>query len=328
MAQRLTPTRPDISVVMSVYNGETYLREAVDSILAQSYKNFEFVIIDDGSTDTTLKILQSYQDPRIVIISRSNKGLVASLNEGIKKARGTYIARQDADDRSASQRLAKQIKVAKATGAGVVGTAFAMLSTAGDVVGQQAVHEDEAALKLALRTGNPFGHGSIMMLRSAVQAVGGYSDKVGPAEDYDLWLRLAPTTAFAGLNQVLYFWRVNPTGISHQNSAGQVASADRLRAAYNQRYPLTKKEVQTSVRSYRRLRKRRRSLDRLLARQLASERLALSRVAQDRGQRLRITLGTILLQPDASRLRAKRLGTRVKNKVAYLRTRGGSRGSR
>ena len=98
---------PAISVVMSVYNGEKYLRDSIDSILGQTFKDFEFIIIDDGSTDSTLKIIKDYRDPRIVLISRKNKGLAESLNEGIKKAKGTYIVRQDADDISNEDRIKK-----------------------------------------------------------------------------------------------------------------------------------------------------------------------------------------------------------------------------
>lgn len=91
---------PTISVVISVYNGEKYLSEAIESVLNQTYKDFEFIIINDGSTDNSLEIIKKYQnqDERIVLISRENKGLVSSLNEGIEKAKGKYIARMDADD--------------------------------------------------------------------------------------------------------------------------------------------------------------------------------------------------------------------------------------
>ena len=104
--------KPLVSVVLPVYNGELYLREAVDSILAQTYKDFELIAIDDGSTDKTLGILREYEmkDSRVVIITRENKGLVASLNEGIEKAQGKYIARMDADDAALPERFAKQVE--------------------------------------------------------------------------------------------------------------------------------------------------------------------------------------------------------------------------
>ena len=103
---------PKISVVMSVYNGEKYLTEAVESILKQSFFDFEFIIINDGSSDKTQEILQRFQkeDKRIRVVSRANKGLIYSLNEGVKMAQGEYIARMDADDVSRPERLQKQLK--------------------------------------------------------------------------------------------------------------------------------------------------------------------------------------------------------------------------
>ena len=104
--------QPKVSVVMSAYNGERYLREAVESILNQTFNDFEFIIIDDGSTNSTGQILSSYaaQDPRIVLIrNRENIGLTKSLNKGLALARGEYIARMDADDVSLPNRFSEQV---------------------------------------------------------------------------------------------------------------------------------------------------------------------------------------------------------------------------
>jgi len=102
--------RPKISVIMSVYNGEKYLREAIESILNQTFRDFEFIIINDGSTDKTSEILSSYNDPRIVIINnKRNIGLTKSLNKGLKMVKGEYIARQDADDVSLPERLERMV---------------------------------------------------------------------------------------------------------------------------------------------------------------------------------------------------------------------------
>ena len=95
---------------MSVYNGEKYLREAIDSILNQTFKDFEFIIVNDGSTDNSLKIIKSYNDPRITIINQKNTGLAKALNEGIKIAKGKFIARMDADDISEPERFKKEYK--------------------------------------------------------------------------------------------------------------------------------------------------------------------------------------------------------------------------
>ncbi len=102
--------KPKISVVMSVYNGGEFLREAIDSILDQTYTQFEFIIVDDGSTDNSINVIESYKDPRIVLIRQVNKGLVVALNVGLRKAQGKYIARMDADDISIKNRLEIQLR--------------------------------------------------------------------------------------------------------------------------------------------------------------------------------------------------------------------------
>lgn len=105
---------PQISVIMSVYNGEKYLREAIDSILNQTFTHFEFIIVNDGSTDKSLNIIKSYNGSRIILVQQENKGLAAALNEGIKIAKGKYIAMMDADDISLPTRLEKQIQFMEA----------------------------------------------------------------------------------------------------------------------------------------------------------------------------------------------------------------------
>jgi len=114
-----------VSIVMSVYNAQKYLDEAIESILNQTYSNFEFIIINDGSTDKSLEIIENYakKDSRIIVINRENKGLIYSLNEGIRKANGKYIARMDADDISLPQRLEKQVEfMEKNKNIGICGT--------------------------------------------------------------------------------------------------------------------------------------------------------------------------------------------------------------
>jgi glycosyltransferase involved in cell wall biosynthesis len=101
---------PKISVAMSVFNGEEYLRAAIDSILAQTFSDFEFIIVDDGSTDRSAAIVRGYDDPRFVLLSQENRGVAAALNHAMSRARGEYIARQDADDVSLPERFAQQVQ--------------------------------------------------------------------------------------------------------------------------------------------------------------------------------------------------------------------------
>lgn len=220
---------PLVSVVMSVYNGEKYLREAIDSILRQTFTNFEFIIIDDGSTDDTAKIIKSYKDPRIVCISRKNMGLVVSLNEGINIARGKYIARQDADDTSYPDRLKSQVVKIEKDKAVLVSSAFAMISEDGhSILDYQCLIDEDQLLKKELWLKNPFAHGATMFRREAAIRVGTYRD-VGPVEDYDLWMRLRDEGQFAYIPEVHYVWRINEKGISQTQANHQMLCAERTR---------------------------------------------------------------------------------------------------
>lgn len=210
---------PTASVIMSVYNGEKYLRESIESILNQTFTDFEFIIIDDGSTDETKKIIASYQDSRIVFISRANKGLVASLREGIQKARGKFIARQDDDDVSEKDRLKKMIETLEANPEiGLIGSARQNIDEAGNKLDIITMPLSNADIRLYLCYHNPFCHGSIMFKKSDYVKVGGYEEGFVPAEDYRLWTRLLEVTKGMNLPDVLYTYRINPEGITSQQS--------------------------------------------------------------------------------------------------------------
>jgi glycosyltransferase involved in cell wall biosynthesis len=220
---------PKVSVVMSVYNGEKYLKEAIDSILNQTFKDFEFIIINDGSTDNSLKIIKSYKDPSIILISRKNKGLVDSLNEGIKKAKGEYIARMDADDISLKERFKKQVEfLDKNTEVGLVGTSMKIIDDNGSVKRIQYVLCGDCELKSELILRCPYVHGSTMIRRNALPPSEIYRKKYWPAEDYDLWLRLAINTKISNLCEPLYHYRENNLGISSQNTALQSRKAHKI----------------------------------------------------------------------------------------------------
>lgn len=218
---------PLVSVVMSVYNGEKYLREAVDSILNQTFRDFEFIIINDGSTDNTLKILKTYRDPRIVLISRKNKGLVESLNEGIKKAKGKYIARQDADDISIKDRLRKQVDfIVSNTGTVLVGSSMVIKYNNKLVNHYVLLGDTELRAEMLVRC--PFVHGSTMYRKKAAIEAGLYDYKYWPAEDYEFWIRLSKTGGIANIYEPLYIYRDNNLGISNLNSKNQKSKANEI----------------------------------------------------------------------------------------------------
>ncbi len=216
-----------VSVIMSVYNAEDYLLPSIESILNQTYKDFEFVIINDGSKDGSEKIIKNYKDPRIKLISRANKGLTYSLNEGLKVAKGEFIARQDADDISELTRLQKEVEYLEShPSIGLVGSNYMHIDEAGKSTGTVTnvfTHPDD--LKMCLVLCNQYGHGSVMLRRSAFDKVGGikgYDSKVGHVEDYELWVRLSRISEVANIEEPLYKWRKLPDSVSHSALDTQV----------------------------------------------------------------------------------------------------------
>ncbi len=204
---------PKVTVLMSVYNGEKYLREAIDSILNQTFKDFEFLIVNDGSTDRTAEILRSYHDHRIKIINNEkNMGLTGSLNKGLKIARGEYIARMDADDISLPQRLEKEVAfLDQNKKVGLVGTYYLMINENGKVLHTVKCLTQDEKLREKLLEGNQFGHGSVMLRAECIKKVGLYREL---AEDFDLWLRISEVYDIANIPEPLYKWRLNSKSVS------------------------------------------------------------------------------------------------------------------
>jgi len=213
--------KPTISVIMSVYNGEKYLREAIESILSQTFTDFEFLIVNDGSTDGSLEIIQSYQDERIrVINNEQNIGLTKSLNKAIKQAKGEYIGRQDSDDVSFPNRFEEQIKYFEEhPEVALLGTSVYRIDERGKVFDRIIVRAKPGR---SLFKGNQFCHGSTMFKREAVSRLGGYNELFRYCQDYELWLRVAKYYEVSNLTQVLYnlrFHRENIRSLKGEESA-------------------------------------------------------------------------------------------------------------
>lgn len=209
---------PTCTVLLPVYNGEKYLREAIDSVLAQTYKNFELLIINDGSTDKTDAIIRSYNDARIRYIqNKTNLKLIITLNKGIRMAKGKYIARMDADDLSHPKRLAKQIAFLDThPDYGLVGSLFALIDTNREIheIGGAKLLEDED-LKMGMLFANIFCHGETMFRKKlCIKHNLFYDQQYTYTEDYELWTRMAKYTKIKNLPEVLYFYMTNPQGIS------------------------------------------------------------------------------------------------------------------
>jgi Glycosyl transferase family 2 len=207
---------PAISVVMSVYNGAKFLPEAVDSILRQTWSDFEFVIVNDGSTDETWSILEGYrsQDSRLRLVDQEKRGLTASLNRGCSLSKGEFIARMDADDVAMPRRLEWQMHfMATHPGVGVLGGGFELIDAAGKRLGVSWLPFEDHEIRQLLLDCTAFLHPSVLMSRSVLARVGGYRE-VKYAEDYDLWLRLAEQTKLANLRKVIHQYRVHPEQVS------------------------------------------------------------------------------------------------------------------
>jgi glycosyltransferase involved in cell wall biosynthesis len=209
-------TPPHVSVIMSVYNGAPYLREAVDSMLAQTFTDFELILIDDGSVDETAAILSTYDDPRISVHHQPNQGLVAALNRGLALARGELYARMDADDRSHPERLQKQVAfLNQYPTVGLVGAARRVIDETGAVCAPLLAYPtDNSQLQADLLLRNCFCHGSVMVRRTCVEQVGMYRHEFSNVEDYDLWLRISEHFAVANLSEPLYDYRTHAQSIS------------------------------------------------------------------------------------------------------------------
>jgi len=213
---------PFISIIMSVYNSERYLSVAIDSILNQTYKNFEFIIINDGSTDNTLSMLTKYKekDNRIILINRENRGLTYSLNEGINIAKGEYIARMDADDIALPSRLKKQINLMEEKQLDICGSHFFIMNKYGKIVDCSIVPIERNSFLNYLCITTPFAHPSVMIRKSFMTQYQLYYGKsqYRSAEDYALWIEFWKVGAkFGNVDDFLLKYREFKDSLSKLN---------------------------------------------------------------------------------------------------------------
>lgn len=218
---------PAISVIMPVYNAKSFLREAVESILNQSLTDFEFLIIDDGSSDGSKEIVKSYDDPRIECVDYAiNQGYPTLLNIGLRQARGKYVARMDADDISHPDRLKKQYEFLESNPDYILcGARYSLLGSAATVL--LPITNDDIKLKMLYIT--PFCHPTVMIRNEVLQKNAlSYNVDHMPAEDHELWVRLSDYGKFYNLPEPLLKYRVHGNNISLQNR-----TAEQRRNLYN-----------------------------------------------------------------------------------------------
>jgi Glycosyl transferase family 2 len=206
---------------MAVYNGERHVQEAIDSILTQTFTDFEFVIVNDGSTDKTRELLSSFRDPRIRLIENAqNQGLTKSLNRGFTVTQGDYVARQDADDISEPERLAKQVNyLEKHHEVALLGSWYRKIDDFGHIIGELQLPCDTNVLRWYLLFYCPFVH-SAMILRKqlVVEQIGLYNESFIYSQDYDLWCRIASRFPVANLDEYLVRYRI--TSVSMTSTYG------------------------------------------------------------------------------------------------------------
>lgn len=186
------PYIPEISCILPVYNDAENIRNSMQSILDQTFENFELIVINDGSTDETQKILESIKDPRIVLIHfEENQGLVRALNAGIARARGEFIARMDSDDYCYPERFEKQLAVLREnpTIAMVGSLCRIQVLPGGEIIHFRSPLED-AEIRKVMCWRNPIVHSSVMIRKNAVLEADGYSEEFHIGEDYHLWFKV------------------------------------------------------------------------------------------------------------------------------------------
>jgi len=214
-------TKPSISILMSAFNEAKYIKASIESILHQSFTDFEFIITDDDSNDGTLDILKKYasKDSRIKIIEHfKQKGLAFSLNEQIETSKGKYLARMDGDDIAHPDRLKKQLQfLEKNDDIGMVGSFCREISNNGKFIALWKRPTSDHLIKKSIFHFNPFIHSSIMIRRDVIIDAGMYNTECKYAQDYDLWLRVAKKSKLANLNEPLIDLRVDWDKLKSKN---------------------------------------------------------------------------------------------------------------
>lgn len=208
---------PQVSVLMTVYNTERYVHSAIESILNQSFKDFELVIVDDKSSDHSREIIESFRDKRIRVIWNSVKwGVAYARNLGLEAARGDYAAVLDSDDVAHPDRLRIQSEfLDQNPEVCLVGSAFELINEHGQVTGVQRVPTDALTVRWKLLFGNVFGHSTVIYRLKEARAVGGYARNLFNAEDFDLWVRLAGRGSICNMDNPVVQYRVHNQNLTN-----------------------------------------------------------------------------------------------------------------
>lgn len=229
---------PAISVLIPVRNGLPFLREALESVLSQTYRDFEVVCVEDASSDGSATMLASYQerDERVRVVPGPGRGIAAALNRGLEACRAPLIARMDADDVCESGRLEAQAAALHAhPGWGALGSATTLIDEAGLVLGSQAFPLKPEDVREALERVSALAHPSVLIRKALLEEVGAYRAVFEGAEDYDLWLRLSERAELANLEEPFLRYRIHRGQVSASRASKQALAALGARVAARDR---------------------------------------------------------------------------------------------
>lgn len=222
--------KPLVSVLLPFRDPGRFLPAALECVLRQTMRDLEVIAVDDGSRDGSAEWVERVGDPRVLLVRSGGRGLVGALNLGMEIARGTYLARMDADDLCAPDRIGRQVAFLERSPSHVlVGTRFAAIDAEDRILYELPVPCGDAEIRAGLLAGNRFQHGSVVMCADALRAAGGYRAAMRLVEDYDLWTRLAERGRLANLPLLLYWWRIHREGVSGRNAVRQEAMAGLVR---------------------------------------------------------------------------------------------------
>ena len=223
-----------ISILLPVFNVEKYLRQSIESILFNTFKNFELVIVNDGSTDNTDSIIKSYKDPRINYLIKTNSGLIETLNYGLKKCSYPIVMRMDGDDVITENKIQKQLNYFNKSGSVLTGTNGFLIDSEGKKIGSVDLPtEHDQIIRSMLNMSSSFIHPSVMYYKDAVVKAGGYNPNFKHAEDFELFLKLSLLGKISNLNERLIFLRKHNKNVSHLNAKEQIKNTIISREVYN-----------------------------------------------------------------------------------------------
>lgn len=241
---------PKVTVLLPVYNGENFISYAIESILSQSFEDFELMVIDDCSTDSSVEEISKFKDPRIHFIKNdSNIGLISTLNKGLRLSRGELIARMDQDDIAFPERLSEQIRyMEKNSNILLSGTNISLINVFGKKLLSVPNFGSEFTMEWNLAIGCSLFHPTVIFKKTTIINLGGYSEAFVHAEDYELWLRVLREGKVGNLNRKLLKYRKHSASISSKFQSNQSCSSIKaLKIHYSKFYDLHPSEEIISI---------------------------------------------------------------------------------